>query len=157
MLGLQNPHAISSCQSFLDTSVLHEVIPCKSKNVNPFISNLSSATLVSSPAKGVSSCSFSWTWPSQLKTYKLSQQSASYRLLVSAYSNILSLLTFNISLCSSCFMVSSVPVTRYYFTWKWVSLLPKYSHQSVQAIQEFSWARRRWQLKSILSYFFLSL
>uniref|UniRef100_A0A0V0HW99 Putative orotidine 5'-phosphate decarboxylase-like n=1 Tax=Solanum chacoense TaxID=4108 RepID=A0A0V0HW99_SOLCH len=81
MLGLQNPHAISSCQSFLDTSVLHEVIPCKSKNVNPLISNLSSATLVSSPAKGVSSCSFSWTWPSQLKTYKLSQQSASYRLL----------------------------------------------------------------------------
>ncbi|XP_006348132.1 uncharacterized protein [Solanum tuberosum] len=81
MLGLQNPHAISSCQSFLDTSVLHEVIPCKSKNVNPFISNLSSATLVSSPAKGVSSCSFSWTWPSQLKTYKLSQQSASYRVL----------------------------------------------------------------------------
>ncbi|KAH0770749.1 hypothetical protein KY290_014730 [Solanum tuberosum] len=81
MLGLQNLHAISSCQSFLDTSVLHEVIPCKSKNVNPLISNLSSATLVSSPAKGVSSCSFSWTWPSQLKTYKLSQQSASYRLL----------------------------------------------------------------------------
>lgn len=81
MLGLQNPHAISSCLSFLDTSVLHEVVPCKSKNVNPLISNLSPATLVSSPAKGVSSCSFSWTWPSQLKTYKLSQQSASYRLL----------------------------------------------------------------------------
>ncbi|KAL3345575.1 hypothetical protein AABB24_024507 [Solanum stoloniferum] len=83
MLGLQNPQAISSCQSFLDTCVLHEVIviPCKSKNFNPSISNLSSATLVSSPAKGVSSCSFSWNWPSQLKTYKLSQQSASYRLL----------------------------------------------------------------------------
>ncbi|KAM3251905.1 hypothetical protein P3L10_005975 [Capsicum annuum] len=81
MLGLQNPRAINSCQSFLDTSVLHEAIPCKSKNVNPLISNLSSAALVSSPAKGVSSCSFSWNWTSQLKTYKLCQHAASYRLL----------------------------------------------------------------------------
>ncbi|PHT30331.1 hypothetical protein CQW23_30121 [Capsicum baccatum] len=81
MLGLQNPRAINSCQSFLDTSVLHEAIPCKSKNVNPLISNLSSAALVSSPAKGVSSCSFSWNWASQLKTYKLCQHAASYRLL----------------------------------------------------------------------------
>lgn len=81
MLGLQNPQAISSCQSFLDTSVLHEAIACKSKNANPLISNLSSATLVSSPTKGVCTCSFSWNWPNQLKTYKLSQHSASYRLL----------------------------------------------------------------------------
>ncbi|PHU26791.1 hypothetical protein BC332_05123 [Capsicum chinense] len=81
MLGLQNPRAINSCKSFLDTSVLHEAIPCKSKNVNPLISNLSSAALVSSPAKGVSSCSFSWNWTSQLKTYKLCQHAASYRLL----------------------------------------------------------------------------
>ncbi|XP_055804968.1 uncharacterized protein LOC129873807 isoform X1 [Solanum dulcamara] len=81
MLGLQNVQAISSCQSFLDTTVLHEAIHCKSKNFNPLISNLSSATLVRSPAKGVSSCSFSWNWLSQLKTYKLSQHATSYRLL----------------------------------------------------------------------------
>ncbi|OIS99404.1 PREDICTED: uncharacterized protein LOC109231044 [Nicotiana attenuata] len=81
MLRLQNPQAFSSCQSFLDTSLLHEAIPCKTKYVLPLISSRSSASLVCYPAKGGSSCSFSWNWLSQLKTYKLSQHAASYRLL----------------------------------------------------------------------------
>ncbi|KAJ8545680.1 hypothetical protein K7X08_018263 [Anisodus acutangulus] len=80
MLRLQNLQAFSSCHSFLDTSVLHEAIPCKTKYVNPLISCLSSASLVSSP-KGFSSCSFPWDWTSQLKTYKLCQHATSYRLL----------------------------------------------------------------------------
>nr|XP_016460261.1 PREDICTED: uncharacterized protein LOC107783754 [Nicotiana tabacum] len=80
MLKLQNPQAFSSCQSFLDTSVLHEAIACKTKYVHHLISSRSSACLVISP-KGISSSSFSWNWLSPLKTYKLSQHAASYRLL----------------------------------------------------------------------------
>lgn len=80
MLRLHNPQTFSSCQSYLDTNVLHETIPCKTKYVNPLISSRSSASLMSSP-KGFSSCSFSWDWTSQLKTYKLCQHAASYRLL----------------------------------------------------------------------------
>ncbi|CAN4078370.1 unnamed protein product [Withania somnifera] len=80
MLRLQNPQTFSCCQSYLDTCVLHETIPCKIKYVNPLISNHSSASLVSSP-KGFSSCSFSWDWTSQLKAYKLCQPASSYRLL----------------------------------------------------------------------------
>ncbi|CAN4083773.1 unnamed protein product [Withania somnifera] len=80
MLRLQNPQTFCSCQSYLDTSVLYETILCKTKYVNPLISSRSSASLVSS-SKGFSSCSFSWDWTSQLKTYKLCQHAASYRLL----------------------------------------------------------------------------
>ncbi|XP_016474721.1 uncharacterized protein LOC107796464 [Nicotiana tabacum] len=80
MLRLQNPLAFCSCQSFPDTSLLHEAVPCKTKYVHPLIGSRSSASLLSSP-KGVSTSSCSWNWTKLLKTYRLFQHAASYRLL----------------------------------------------------------------------------